>query len=243
MIGLVLLLPGPVLAAGFTCATPETVPSAKDQIVELDEVIVRPGKSVRGTRDLNAWLKRLEGQYRYEGYVDLCGQGHAADRRPVTGEADCVSLYEDFVRRPYVSLYCVLDVRWPQVHSDNGVPGRGGEPDLSPAVVVYGVVPDLPGIQSMQIDGQGRTLHAQGRLVADTLTTRGSCGMSGACQATTRITSRPDSEEVAMVVDVEIESRRVLRHAFLLHRKSNMQLTRTPNGIRMRVELLSVGER
>ena len=129
---------------------------------ELDEVFVTPRKSVRRTRDLNAWLKRLEGQYRYEGYVDLCGQGHAADRRPVTGEADCVSLYETFVRSN-VGLYCALNVRWPQVQGEN-------------------------------------------------------------------------------VVDVEIESRRVLRHAFLLHRVSNVQLTRTPNGARMRAELLSVGE-
>lgn len=244
---LALLLPGPMLAAGFACtqpATRDTSLPAPSQLTELDEVTITPGKSTTRSRDLSAWLKRLEGQYRYEGYVDLCGNGNAADQRPVTGKADCLGLYhsDDYEFQPppdepLTSLYCVVDVRWPPVRGENGVPVLGGESNLSPAVINFGVVPDLPGIQFMQIDSKGMATHAEGKLVDDTLTTRESCGMPGFCQKVTRITAVPDSDDIAMLVDIEIDSHRVLRQAFLLHRLSNIQMRRTRESLRW------VGER
>lgn len=242
---LVLLLPGSALAAGFTCtpsATQSTAPPITDQLAELEEVVVRPGGFTSRTRDLGAWLKRLEGQFSYEGYVDLCGNGKAADQRPVTGEADCVSLYNGTseARR---SLYCVVNVHWPLVRADNGAHVMGGESHLSPAVVTYGVVPDLPGIQFMQIDSKGIATHVLGKLTGDTLIATESCGLPGSCRKVTRITARPESQEIAMLIDVEIESRRVLRHVFLLHRVSNIQMRKTPYDPLTRDDLLLVGER
>src|SRR5690606_34837667 len=114
---------------------------------------------------------------------------------------------------------------------------------LSPAITIYGVASDLPGIQSMQIDSKGIATHARGKLTGDTLTTTGSCGLTGSCKKVTRITARPDSQEIAMLIDVEIDARRVLRHAFLLHRVSNVQMRKTPNGLLTRDDLLLVGER
>jgi hypothetical protein len=119
----------------------------------------------------------------------------------------------------------------------------GVESGLSPAVAIYSVVPDLPGIQFMQIDDMGMVTHAKGKLVGDTLTTRESCGMSGSCQRVTRIFSAKDSKEIAMQVDVEIDARRVLRNAFLLHRVSNVPLRLSPDYDRARADLESVGHR
>lgn len=235
------LLSGPALAAGFTCAQPDALdapPPAKNQIPELDEVIVTPGKSVRRTRDLGAWLKRLEGQYTYEGHVDLCGNGNAADQRPVTGKADCASLYDGHKVARTLSLYCMIDVRWPQVRDEDGMPVPGSEAGLSPALMVFGVVPDLPGIQFMQIDNKGMATHAQGSLTGDTLITRASCGSPGSCQQGTRITARRDSAGIFMLVDIETEAGRVLRQAFVLRRVSNVQMR--PG---RRQDLESVGER
>lgn len=229
ILALALFLPVQVLAAGFTCpqrAIPDTPPSATSELAELGEVMVDGSRVARRIRGLGAWLKRLEGQYSYEGHVDLCGKSHAADQRPVTGKADCAALYHHSDTEPPTSLYCVINVRWPQVRSEDGLPVMGGESDLSPAVVVYGVVPDLPGIQFMQIDNKGMVTHAQGKLVGDTLTAMEPCGMAGLCQRVTRITARPGSNEIAMLIDVEIDSQRVLHHAFLLRRVSNIQIRR-----------------
>ncbi|HUG73410.1 MAG TPA: hypothetical protein VMK82_08320 [Steroidobacteraceae bacterium] len=82
---LTLLFPGSVFSAGFTCAQPtkpDVLPLARGQLEELDEVIVKGTKSKTRAKDLGAWLKRLEGQYTNDGYVDLCGNGNAADQRP-----------------------------------------------------------------------------------------------------------------------------------------------------------------
>lgn len=246
---LALLLPAPSLAAGFACSAPAATdfsPHARSNPAELDEVIIKPGRSTTRTRDLSDWLKRLEGQYRYDGYVDPCGNGNAVDQLPVTGRADCVSLYQfaPYPPNPKLrSLYCSLNVHWPPVRGENGAPVMGGESDLAPAVAVYGVVPQLPGIQFMQIDSKGLVSQGRGKLVGDMLTTIESCGMSGTCRKITQITARKGSKEIAMMVDVEIDSRRVLRNAFLLHRVSNVQLTRARDYDRARVEMQSVGER
>lgn len=230
-----LLLPGPVLAAGFSCAQPDTAdapPFAGTQLAELDEVVVTPRQVVHRARDLGTWLKRLEGQYRYEGHVDLCGQGRAADQRPVVGEADCFSITRDPDNVPLRGLYCVIDVRWPQVRDENGAVVMGGESRLSPAVAIYGVAPDLPGIQVMQLDNKGIATHAKGQLTGNTLITRASCGTPDDCQRVTRITAHPDSEDISMLIDMEIGSRRVLRHAFLLHRISNIQMPPSKQNLR-----------
>jgi hypothetical protein len=249
---LTLLFPASVLAAGLTCSNstaPDVSPPEQGKLVELEEIVVRPGRSITRTTDLEDWLKRLEGQYRYEGYVDRCGNTNVAHRQPVTGEADCVPLYHPYPPNPTFpgprlrSLYCVLDVRWPQLRDDDDVPVMGVESGLSPAVAIYSVVPDLPGIQFMQIDDMGMVTHAKGKLVGDTLTTRESCGMSGSCQRVTRISAAKDSKEIAMLVDFEIDSRPVLRNAFLLHRVSNVPLSRPENYDQTRAELESVGHR
>lgn len=245
MLLLLLLFPGQVLAAGLTCtgpAPPDTAPVANLDFPELEEVVVTPGQIASRTTELGAWLKRLEGQYTYEGYVDLCGNANAADRRQVTGSADCASLYERGTQH-LLSLYCVVDVRWEKVQGENGVPVMGGESRLSPAVVVYGVVPDLPGIQLMQMDNKGIATHAQGKLAGDTLTATGSCGLREACRKVTRITPRRDSQDIAMRIDFEIDSRRVQRHAFLLHRVSNSQMNKIQNALVTLDDLPSVGER
>jgi hypothetical protein len=215
VLALSLLFSGPVLAAGFACtqaaATKDAEAEKQGTPDELEEIVINGSKSTRRIRDLGAWLRHLEGQYSYEGYVDLCGKGNAAEQRSVTGKSDCVSLYETGTEQ-LLSLYCAINVRWPQVQGENGRAVIGGESNLSPAMVVYGVVPELPGIQFMQIDNKGMATHAQGKLAGDTLTTMGSCGMQGSCQLITRITAQPDSKDIVMLVDVEIDSRRSLPH-------------------------------
>jgi hypothetical protein len=59
--------------------------------------------------------------------------------------------------------------------------------------------------------------------------------------------NRENSKEIAMLVDVEINSRRVVRHVFLLHRVSNVQMSRDRFSVieadRLQQLFESVGER
>lgn len=242
---LFLWLPGTLFCAEFACAPGATVsaPAVTEEDFEvLAEVTVSGAKPVTRAKDLSSWLKRLEGQYEIEGYVDLCGDGRSADLRIATGKADCASLFERQVPMSH-GLYCQVDVRWPLAQGRNGMPVSGGESHLSPAVVVYGLAPDLPGIQFMQIDNQGLAAHAKGEVVGDTLTTRESCDLADSCRKVTRLAARADSPSIVMLVDYEVNARRVLRQAFLLHRVTDIKITRSGSEFLMQEDLLRVGER
>ena len=240
-----LLTPGSAIAADFSCTssdTPNTNPATTNQLTELEEVVVTPRAFVSRTRDLGAWLKRLEGQFRYEGYVLQCGNDRSVSRRPVTGKAACVSLHNG-ANEAQRSLYCVADVKWSTAHSEVGEQVEGSTLPLSPTVITYGVKPDLPGIQFMQLDSKGIATHGSGKLTGDTLVASEPCGPGDTCRKVTRITARPESDEITMIVDIQIDSRREIRHSFLLHRLSNRQMRKTPNDLLTRDDLLLVGER
>lgn len=247
VLALALMLSGPVLAAGFSCAQPDEADTARTQD-ELDEVVITGEQITTRTSDLQAWLRRLAGQYTYEGYVDLCGKGNAADQRPVTGMADCASSPSSPI------VHCTVHARWPEARGDNGIPVLGGVSNLMPALVSYSLEPRyipgselseaafqaairtgipagaLPtsrwGLMFTQLDNRGIAEWGSGELVGDTFTSREPCvGIETAdtCQKIVRITASPDSNEIAMLVDIRIHSRRVLRQAFLLRRESNRQ--------------------
>lgn len=237
------LIPGPVFAAGFTCARPADS-SRTSTPDELDEVVITGKEATTRAKDLQAWLKLLVGRYTYEGYVDLCGNGDAADQRPVTGHADCIG------SRSTPTVQCTVNVRWPEALGDNGLPVLGGRSNLLPALVSYSLekryiadpgggeaafraalrtgTPSTPirtsywGLMFTQVDSRGIAEWGSSMLVGDTFTSREPCvavGMAGDCQKITRITAKPDSHEIAMVVDIKVDSQRVLRQAFLLHRE------------------------
>jgi hypothetical protein len=241
MLALALVFSGPVLAAGFTCAQPADA-GGKGALVELEEVVVTGEQPKTRTKDLQAWLKLLVGQYTYEGYVDLCGKGNAEEQRPVTGKADCVG------SRSSPTVHCTVNVHWPDTMGESGLPVLGGVSNLLPALVSYSlesrhipdpgaaeafraalrtgvrsapVQEDFWGLMFTQLDNRGIAEWGSGELVGDTFTSKEPCvDILGACQKITRITARPGSNEVSLLVDVRIDSRRVLRQAFLLHRSA-----------------------
>lgn len=247
VLALALMVPVPVLAAGFSCA-PAADSGGTVTLPELDEVVVTGQEPVTRTKDLQAWLKLLVGQFTYEGHVDLCGRGNAEDQRPVTGKADCIG------SRASPTVHCTVNVRWPEAHGENGLPVLGGVSSLFPAMVSYSLegrhipgsgisegafrnavrtgVPIGPvqmyrwGLMFTQLDNRGVVEWGSGELVGDTFTSREPCvgiERAGTCQKITRITARPDGSAIAMVVDIRIDSRRVFRQTFLLHREPGSQ--------------------
>src|SRR5688572_29268257 len=71
---LVWLLPGAALAA--SPASRESPPAAApEEPDELGEVVVSGEQPTRKVADLIPWIRRLLGQYTFEGHVDLGGKG------------------------------------------------------------------------------------------------------------------------------------------------------------------------
>jgi hypothetical protein len=231
-LALALMLSGPVFAAGFTCAPPAN--SGKEGALdELEEVVVTAEQIETDTKDLQSWLRLLVGKYTYEGYVDLCGRGNGEDQRPVTGKSDCVASGSTPI------VHCTVNVRWPATRGEDGAPVRGGVANLLPAFVIYtleklpirDVRGNLWGLIFTQVDSKGIAEWGSGTLVGDTFTSREPCVDTPAnCQKITRITARPDSNEITMLVDTRINGERVLRQAFLLHRESSVQKGKPPGG-------------
>lgn len=239
-LAIALLLPAPMFAAGFTC--PQTPSSARDESAQvLDEVVVTTGQATTDTKDVLAWLALLPGRYTYEGFVDLCGQGIGEHLRPVTGSADCSRSGSN------PNVRCTVNVRWPETRGEDGRPVPGGVSSLVPGLVIFSLekrhrqiagggmaafresirtgIPASPvqtgywGLTFTQVDSNGVAEWGSGMLVGDTFTSRERCvGIPGACQKTTRITARPQADEIVMTVEISIDSRRVHRQALLLRR-------------------------
>jgi hypothetical protein len=215
----------PVPVAGLTCAQPVEPDKKGKQVVPKVDAIDGKGAST-DIKVLRAWLLMLAGQYRVEGHVDLCGLGHAADQRPVTGSADCMT------SGPIPDVHCKVDVGWPETRAESGTPVLGGVSSFRQAQFVYslensgsrGIQVSGWGIQFVQVDNKGKADWASGVLLGDTFTAGELCvGVPGNCQKITRITAKPGSNEIAMLIEIQIDQKPVMRQAFLLHREPKLQ--------------------
>jgi hypothetical protein len=213
-LGLFLHLPSPdVRAAEGSPGEPSSV-SATDQLEEeLDEVLVDGRRPSRKASEIISWMRRLVGQFTYEGHVDLTGQGNSDDQRPVQGYGDCVP----FGQAPAVQ--CEISVSWPEVRTDKDEQVPGGLHTLNPAIMLYGLDPYEPGIRFMLVDSRGIAEPALGLLIGDTLVSREPCASEfGNCQRVTRITAELDAKVVEMHIDIYFDYRRMFAYRFLLRR-------------------------
>lgn len=219
-----LLISGPALSAGSTCAA-SADPDGQGRLQAPKDNPAGVEGTTYKLKDMQAWLALLVGQYTYDGYVAVCRDDDAEDLRPVTGKADCIAAV------PSPGVHCTVNVGWPTATRDDGAPVRGGASTLSPAQLLFGIERRIPGhgvmhrdksehmgLLIMQMDSNGVAEWASGELAGDTFLSREPC-TDGACHKITRITATPGSSQISMTVDFEINNRRVLRQAFVLHRE------------------------
>lgn len=215
-----------LFCAAFATSAAAAQPGAPDasQLPEvLDEVLVSGEKSTRKIADLIPWLRRLLGQYTFDGYVDLGGKGHPEDRRAVRGGGTCIG----FGVAPGVQ--CEIQVRWPEVRGPNGEEVLGGVSSLAPAMILYGLEPDERGIRYLQVDNRGLAEGATGLVTGDTAAFRTPCvDMPADCQRVVRITARPDSKVVDMQIDTELSHQVAVRYRFQLTRVAQVQAGSRP---------------
>jgi hypothetical protein len=186
--------------------------SERDQ--ELSEVLVQ-GKRTKPVRDpqiIIDWMRRLVGQFRYVGFVELHDpNGAPRGQQPVSGKGDCVA----FGLAPGVQ--CTIKVSWPEAHGDDGQEILGGVSNLQPAMVLYGLDPDELAVHYLLVDNKGVADGGLGYLKGDTMTTADPCvGIPGDCTRTTRITAEPDGKLVQMQIDIEREGQLAVRYLFAM---------------------------
>ena len=208
----------PVAISGiFLCSlrarASESPPAASRLEEELDEILVSGERPVRKPSEIITWMRRLVGQFSYEGHVDLRGQGDSADHLPVQGGSICVPF------GPAPAVQCEVRVTWPERRGENGEPIPGGVSTLDPGMILYGFEPDELGIRYMLVDNRGFAEPALGLVVGDTLVSRGSCvNMPGNCERIARITAPPDLKMITMQIDIEVDYRKVLGYTFVMRR-------------------------
>lgn len=220
---LALLLPAPVFAAGAACAPAPLQTEKKSNLQELEEVVVVAKEEESYLRELRTWLKRLVGEYEYEGYVDLCGNGNPGDQRPVTGVADCIAI------NSVPTVQCTVNIRWPVAVQVSGEAAPDSAYHLVTAHVIYSVenryIPELEmnrwGLMSMQVDTRGNAEWASGALIGDSFVSKEPCvDLPGDCRKSMRITAERNADEITMLVDTEVGEQRVMRQSLVLHRES-----------------------
>jgi hypothetical protein len=181
---------------------------------ELSEVLVQ-GQRTKPVRDPQAiidWMRRLVGQFRYIGYVELHDpNGKTRGQQPVSGKGDCVA----FGLAPGVQ--CTITVSWPEGHGDNGQEILGGVSTLEPAMVLYGLDPDELAVHYLLVDNKGVADGGLGFIKGDTMTTADPCvGIPGDCTRTTKITAQRDGKLVQMQIDIEREGNLAVRYLFVM---------------------------
>lgn len=218
----------PVPVAGLTCTQPVDTGKKKKRSKKDPPIVDVVDASLANAdiRALRSWLLLLAGQYSFSGFVDLCGQGNATDQRPVTGNADCI------LSGPIPDVHCKVDAEWPETRAEDGTPVLGGVSSLRQAQFVYSLENSGTraiqvsgwGLQFVRVDNKGNPDWASGVLIDDTFTAGELCvGIPGDCQKITRITARPDSSDISMLIEIQIDHRPVMRQVFLLHRRPQLQ--------------------
>jgi hypothetical protein len=195
-----------------TTASQRATADKRDQ--ELSEVLVQGSrtKPVRDPQAIIDWMRRLVGQFRYVGYVELHDpNGAPRGQQRVSGKGDCVA----FGLAPGVQ--CTITVSWPAAQGDNGQEILGGVSTLEPAMVLYGLDPDELAVHYLLVDNKGVADGGLGYIKGDTMTTRDPCvGIPGDCTRTTKITAQRDGKLVQMQIDIEREGNLAVRYLFVM---------------------------
>lgn len=207
-----LLLAQPAAAAQSPAPPAQSQPqTGTDQ--ELDEVLVEGRRAVRKPQAILDWMARLVGQFTVDGKVDLHGNSEKG-LLDLQGRSTCVGL------GPGPAVQCELGIRWPEARGSGGEKIAGGISNLDPALMVFGFEPNRIGIRHMLVGNDGIADGAMGYLLSgDTLLTRARCGgIAGSCERTVSVTAEPDAQTVRVRIEVQIDLRKAVTIAFVMHR-------------------------
>lgn len=197
--------------------TPSNTIALRDTQV-LEEVLVEGRRPVRDSRKLTAWIDRLTGEFRYEGYVEWRGAVNGAMvRAEVRGGSRCVRFGKA------VAVQCQINATWPEAQGINGADVPGGASPLSPAIAVFALDTSQLFIGDFQVDNNGIATGGKGWVLDDTLISKSPCAdFPGRCERVLRLEAPPDGKVIRMRVDLERDGN--------VEASYNIQWIRLPQG-------------
>jgi hypothetical protein len=191
-----------LLLSGLAAVVPGTTNAQAHGVLVKglpDAAVVDPdAPRAQKAAELEAWLRRLVGRFRYEGSItNSVDQANLS----VSGLIDCRGVGDG------PGVQCVINVDWSQ---------HLGKPVwalfMAPSMTLFGLDPGAMGIQYLRVDGKGIGEAALGSLKGDTVSFTVHCVnvSEGTCKRRTRISAPEDSSSVWIYIDTEISSMTVL---------------------------------
>jgi hypothetical protein len=163
------------------------------------------------TPDMGVWVKRLLGRFQLDGvihHVDYVDPDRGGPQlvynewtQSMGGKADCI----EFAITP--GIQCVINLVWPEVWNEmTGKAGLGGVPDMTPAMVLAGIDPDVKKLRFLMVSSRGFGYPGRAELKGDTAITRPSCvDLPGVqrCEQKVQVTAGTDGKAFQVVVSTK----------------------------------------
>ncbi len=185
-------------AAGFACAEPRKPPPPPT----IEEV---------ATPEMDVWTQRLLGRFDLDGvihHVDYVDPDRGGPQlvynewtQAMGGKADCI----EFAAAP--GIQCVINLVWPEVwNMMTGKAGLGGVPDMTPAMVLAGIDPDVEKLRFLMVSSRGFGYPGRAELNGNSAITRPSCvDLPGVqrCEQKVQVTAGTDGRAFQVVVSTK----------------------------------------
>jgi hypothetical protein len=211
-------------------------PSAKELRGRAPAEDVSPATRAAKLAELEVWLERLVGPFRYDGKIKVfyaatskdssdpgCEVGVCFVYGDAQGDGSCAGIGEGS------GVTCSIAVPWPPLlvpfmFIKSGSPGelKWPGPFLDQAKVLYGVDPDSLGIRMLLVDGQSIAVEALGFLKGDTATFSTECmgNLAGPrCKRNFRIRAWPDEKRIELQFEVKTLGNVLAGYTFNLRRQ------------------------
>lgn len=187
------LLAVAAVAAASWASAQARGPSVVRKPVTLE---VSEDRRVRRALEMDLWLRRLEGKFRYEGFSQSLFSSNPPPPDAVAGSGECVGVGVG-----------------PGMQCASNVP--------VPAVRLYGIDAAASRIRYLQLDGRGLAEEGVGNLRGDTLTTRARVPNTNATpyqEREIRIYAPAHGKFIQMTISIELNRWPVHRMDIYLHR-------------------------
>lgn len=187
------LLAAAAVAAANLASAQARGPSTVRKPISLE---VSEDRRIRRALEMDIWLRRLEGKFRYEGFSYSLFSGDSPPPDAVAGWGECVG-----------------------VGVGPGMQCAGNVP--VPAVRLYGIDAVASKIRYLQLEGRGLAEEGMGNLMGDTLTTRVRVPNTNAApyqEREVRIYAPAHGKLIQMTISIELNRWPVHRMDLYLHR-------------------------
>jgi hypothetical protein len=209
-----------IAIAVLACTAALVSDSAGAQPHAEPEISFKAIEPVTEPAQVEEWLRRLMGRFRYDGMVQMgdCAPLPPAGGGPppppsdlcqgITGKSDCVTIGTG------PGLQCVLNVTWRDIYQfdfENGAAREIMVSYLDPAMELYGLEPGTLTMSRLLVNNKGLAENGRGSIKGYTAKFKSPCvntvvsEHAEECYRIVRIEAKPDARLLYMWLGIQIE--------------------------------------